>query len=88
MHRYGNIDYILTLDIDDFINMFLKAKKENAIEQLWQQWLVDFGSHMTKETFISFQEYKKKAFKINVKLDKKKILDDALKIKEADQKRR
>jgi len=65
------------------------AIMKNSEEQLWEQWLVDY-SKMTKETFISFKEYKLKAMKpkVNNKVDVKKIIEDAERIKKADQERR
>jgi len=42
--------------------MYLKAKKENSLDMLWQQWLVDF-SRMDGDNFISFKDYKQRTFK-------------------------
>lgn len=86
MHRY-DINFVMTMDFEDVLAMYLKAIEKNAIEQLWQQWLVDF-SRMDKEHFISFSNYKKEAFKPknNNKLNKEEILSEAQKIKQADQK--
>jgi 2-oxoglutarate dehydrogenase complex dehydrogenase (E1) component-like enzyme len=89
MHRYSDMSYLMAFDIDEVMEMYLKAKKENVIEQLWAQWLIDY-SRMDKESFTSFEDYKRKAFKVenNVELDKEKILTEAEEIKEADQKNR
>ena len=84
MRRY-DINFVMTLDFDEVIEMYVKAKNEIVLDKLWQQYLIDYGN-MDKESFIGFDEYKSKAFIVKVKLDKNKILADALKIKEADQK--
>ena len=68
------------------MEMYAKAKRENAEEMLWQQWLVDFA-RMSHENFISFQDYKGEALKPKIeRLDKEKILEEAEKIKILDQK--
>mgnify|MGYP000008066379 CR=1 FL=1 len=86
MHRYGNIEFLFTLNFDDLLNMYIKAKKENATEQLWQQFLVDY-SRMDKEQFTSFEDYKIKAFGIKIENnnDVDKIISEAELIKQADQ---
>lgn len=78
----------MNLDIDDGFEIIKTAYIKRLEEQLWQQWLVE-RPHM--EEFISFEDYKKKAFKNNnnennSKIDTKKILDEAEKIKKIDQK--
>ena len=68
------------------MEMYIKAKKENAEDKLWQQWLVDFA-RMDHESFTSFENYKKEAFGPKAEaLDKEKILEEAEKIKALDQK--
>ncbi len=87
MHRY-DINFIMSMEFDDVMGMYLKAKRENAEDKLWDQWLVDFA-RMDQETFIPFEDYKKEAFKPKPeKLDIDKILAEAEKIKALDQKRR
>ena len=57
----------------------MDAFKLDQEEKLWDQWLVDY-SRMTGETFVSFDDYKKKATgKSGNKtvLNKEEILKDA-----------
>ena len=88
MKRYGHIPDI---EFDEFIELYMCLLKKNAEEQLWQQFLVDY-SRMNSKTFISFEDYKIKAFspiqklENNKKVDIKQIIKDAEKIKKADQK--
>lgn len=85
MHRYNNIEFILTFDFDEVIEMYLKAKKENVVDKLWQQWLVRFAN-MDKETFISFDNYKKELMKPPLaKVDVDEVLKDVEEIKRLDQ---
>jgi hypothetical protein len=78
------------MEFDEFIELYMSLLKKNAEEQLWEQWLVDY-SRMNSDTFISFSEYKIKAFnpiqktESNKKVDIKKIIEDAEKIKKIDQ---
>ena len=77
------------------VKLLSDAYKKDIENRLWQQFLVDY-SRMDKETFISFEEYKKMAIKpkinnkidvkINNKIDVEKILEDAEIIKDLDQK--
>lgn len=57
-------------------------------DRLWDQWKVDYA-RMDKETFVSFEDYKAKAFKEKVenKIDIKEILEKAEKIKNMDQRK-
>ena len=76
------------MELFDFMELLNKAIMKNAEDKLFKQWLIDY-SRMTSETFISFADYKSKTFdsKIvsNEKLDIKKIIEDAEKIKALDQ---
>lgn len=77
----------MNLDIKDGLGIIKTAYLKQAEEKLWEQWLVE---RPYMKEFVSFEDYKKKAFKIknenNSKIDKKKIIEEAEKIKELDQK--
>lgn len=74
------------MELFEFMELLNVAIMKDLEERLWQQWKVDYA-RMDKETFVSFKEYKEKALKpkINNKVDVKKILEDAEKIKALDQ---
>ena len=77
------------MELFEFMQLLnIAITKENE-EKLWQQWKVDY-SRMDKETFISFEDYKLKAFKpkVNIEVDVKEIIRNAEMIKNADQKRK
>lgn len=90
LHRYNNIDYILNMNVDDGIEFIIVAYKKEAEEFLYKQWLVNYAN-MDKSNFTSFEDYKKKAFKIkktntdNNKLNVEEIIKEAERIKEIDQ---
>lgn len=91
------MDYVMGLDLFDFIHLLNKAiektnkEEEKRIESLlWQKWIIEWQT-MTKDNFISFDDYKAKAFgrninkNTNAKIDTDKILREAEAIKNADQ---
>ncbi len=59
LSRYNNIDYVLNLDLITGYNLYLKAIEKDIEKTIWERWLIDYRS-MTKDTFISFNDYKKK----------------------------
>lgn len=79
----------MNMELFEFMQLLSKAIIKQTEERLWQQWLVDYGFRMDKEHFTSFKDYKKKAIKTKTEnysnLDKKKILEEAEKIKKLDQ---
>jgi len=75
LSRYSNIEYILNLNFIDGLVFIRKAYEKQHEEKLYEQWLVDYRN-MTKETFISFSDYKERAIKKNTvseKLTKEQI---------------
>lgn len=56
LHRYGNIEYIMRLDIGSALRMIDKAREKEKENRIFLQWAVQLP-HMTKETFISFENY-------------------------------
>jgi hypothetical protein len=65
--------------------LLIDAHNKEIEDKLWQQWLVDYGTHMDKDNFISFEKYKEETFKPKAeKIDAEKVLKDAEEIKAAD----
>ena len=61
------------------------AYKKDFEDRLWQQWLSVYPN-MSKENFISFQDFKKGTLKPKLeKVDIKEVLRDAGNIKAMDQ---
>lgn len=85
MHRYNNIEFLMKFDIDMILEMYEKAIKENMMDQLWQQFLVDY-SRMDNKHFVSWADYQKEFTKpAPQKVDVKEALKDAEMIKRLDQ---
>lgn len=56
LHRYGNLEYIMRLDIDAGMRIIEKAIEKEKEDRFFLQWVVQLP-HMTKENFISFDAY-------------------------------
>ena len=56
LSRYNSIDYILKMDIESAERLIEKAREKEKEKRIFAQWVVQLP-HMTKETFLSFDEY-------------------------------
>lgn len=56
LHRYGNIDYIMQMEIELAAKIIDKAKEKEQENRYFIQWAVQLPN-MTKETYISFEDY-------------------------------
>lgn len=56
LHRYGNLEYIMHLDIDSAMRIISKAIEKEKENRFFLQWLVQLPN-MTKETYMSFESY-------------------------------
>lgn len=68
----------MEIEIDSGIEIIKTAYKKQAEEMLYQQWLIDY-SHMDKEHFMSFEQYKTKAFETKTEVSKKLNIEEILK---------
>lgn len=80
LSRYGNIDYVMNLSFVTGLNLIQKMNIRIAEDRLFQQWNMEH-IFMDKDNFVSFEDYKNKAFKNvnNNKLSKKEIHEIAKK---------
>lgn len=75
MRRYSNLEYIENLNIDDFLELVDLAEIKEVEEDLYKVW-VSMYPHMDKNSFISFEDFKKK--NIRKQMNKKvKPMSDA-----------
>lgn len=56
----------------------MKAYKKELEDKTWDRWLVDYRN-MTKDNFISFEEYKDKLFPTDIVQDKYLTKEELLK---------
>lgn len=72
MKRYNNIDYIMQMDIEDGIELIKTAFKEDTKDKLYQMYVIK-SAFMTKDNYISFDDYFKQCTKpvINNRIENK-----------------
>lgn len=79
LRRYSNIEYILDLEILEGIEFINKAYEKETEDKVWEKWLIDYR-YMSKDNFISFEEYKKHIISKNINtesiLSKEEILKE------------
>ena len=56
LHRYGNLEYFMRLDIKTALRLIDKAREKEQEARFFAQWVVQLPN-MTKETFVSFEAY-------------------------------
>ncbi len=77
MTRYPNSEYVLNLSFDDGLALYQKGLETAQNEKLWELWLAQYPN-MTKETFVSFEQFKLNSRKsAQVKRSEQEIVEDA-----------
>ena len=56
LHRYGNLEYIMQLDIETAMSVIDKAREKEKENRFFLQWVVQLPN-MTKENYMSFDSY-------------------------------
>lgn len=56
LSRYNNIDHILSLPIEDGMELIEYAQEEKKKQKAWEMWLVQY-QHMEKKNFVPFSEF-------------------------------
>ena len=56
LHRYGNLEYIMQLDIKTAMRVIEKAQEKEKENRFFLQWVVQLPN-MTKENYLSFDQY-------------------------------
>ena len=56
LHRYGNLEYIMRLDIGAALRIINKAREKEKENRHFLQWVVQLP-HMTEENYLSFDDY-------------------------------
>lgn len=56
LHRYGNLKYIMQLDIDTALKVIEKAREKEQENRYFLQWVVQLPN-MTSENYLSFNAY-------------------------------
>ena len=66
LSRYGDMNYIMNLDINDFLGLVDKAIEKERDKNFFAVWK-ELVPTMTKETFVSFEDYKSQLLRGSVK---------------------
>lgn len=72
LHRYGNLEYIMQLDINTALHVIEKAKEKEKENRYFLQWVVQLPN-MTQENYMSFEEYVDKVTGRNI--DKRPVYE-------------
>ena len=56
LHRYGNLEYIMQLDIQTALRVIEKAQEKEKENRYFLQWVVQLPN-MTKDNYLSFDQY-------------------------------
>lgn len=78
LRKYSNIEYILDLEITEGIEFINKAYEKEIEDKVWEKWLIDYR-YMSKDNFISFEEYKKHVISKNINLESTLSKEEILK---------
>lgn len=71
------MSFVMSLDIETFVQLVFKAFEKEAEEKIWQKWLVELP-YMDEKNFMTFERYKDKHFKqIETEKTDEEILHDA-----------
>ena len=79
LHRYGNIEYIIQSDIETAIRIINKAREKEKENRFFLQWVVQLPN-MSKENFVSFDEYVDRVTGRNI--DKRPVFECMAEIEE------
>lgn len=79
LHRYGNLDYIMQLDIQAAMRVIEKAREKEKENRIFLQWVVQLPN-MTQENYVSFDAYFDKVTGRNI--DKRPVSECMAEIEE------
>lgn len=79
LHRYGNLEYIMQMDIGSAMRIIDKAREKEKENRFFLQWVVQLPN-MTDETYMSFNSYVDKVTGRNI--DKRPISECMAEIEE------
>ena len=79
LHRYGNLEYIMQLDIESALRVIEKAREKEKENRFFLQWVVQLPK-MTQESYVSFESYLDKVTGRNI--DKRPVYECMAEIEE------
>lgn len=79
LHRYGNLEYIMQLELEPALRIIDKAREKEKENRYFLQWVVQLPN-MTKENYVSFESYLDRVTGRNV--DKRSVYECMREIEE------
>lgn len=58
LHRYGDVGYIMNLDVEIGIRLICKAKEKDRDDRIFAQWAAQLPVMALSGNTVSFQDYK------------------------------
>ena len=68
LHRYHDIDYVMSLDLETALRLIFKAKEEERDERIFRQWVAQLPLMAMSGEPISFEDYRDRVTGANIDL--------------------
>lgn len=68
LHRYHDIDYVMSLDLETALRLIIKAKEEERDERIFRQWVAQLPLMAMSGEPISFEDYRDRVTGANIDL--------------------
>lgn len=81
LHRYKNIDYVMSLDADLGLELIIKAREKEREDRIFQQWTAQLPIMAYTGKNISFSEYRDRVTGANI--DRRSVAEIQKEIDEA-----
>jgi hypothetical protein len=75
------MNYVMSLDIDTFLSLVIKAIEKREEKKAWQMWLMKY-QHMDEKTFVPFSQFFKSQKQEVSKRPAVEILEEAQEIRD------
>ena len=66
LHRYHDINYVMSLDLETALRLILKAKEEERDERIFRQWVAQLPLMAMSGEPISFEDYRDRVTGANI----------------------
>lgn len=68
LHRYHDINYVMSLDLETALRLIIKAKEEERDERIFRQWVAQLPLMAMSGEPISFEDYRDRVTGANIDL--------------------
>ena len=84
LHRYHDMDYIMGLDVNTGLDLFVKAAEKERDERIFAQWVAQLPVMAISDKAVSFAEYREKLTGENI--DRRSVHDIMAELDEVERK--